>query len=153
VTQPASAILARIAAAARPARPWLHISASPRIAQFLVTAGARPGAPRTPGPINAPPPHASERSADPSRANLAGPVLLQADPARVNLTDPDILALCDEFFDAFARGRPDAEFLGYLWRSIDNEGRLRPLDERMRNVIQWNDDHRSGEAEGAREAG
>ena len=35
--------ISRIVAAARPARPWLHINASPRVTLFLVAAGARPG--------------------------------------------------------------------------------------------------------------
>src|SRR6266487_3194088 len=30
-----------VAAAARPTRPWLHITVSPRVARFLVAAGAR----------------------------------------------------------------------------------------------------------------
>ena len=32
-----------VAAAARPARPWLHVNASPRVARFLNEAGARRG--------------------------------------------------------------------------------------------------------------
>ena len=39
----AESFISRIVAAARPARPWLHINASPRVALFLVAAGARPG--------------------------------------------------------------------------------------------------------------
>ena len=38
----AESFISRIVAAARPARPWLHINASPRVALFLVAAGARP---------------------------------------------------------------------------------------------------------------
>ena len=39
----ADSFAARVAAAARPVRPWLHISTSRRVARFLVAAGARPG--------------------------------------------------------------------------------------------------------------
>ena len=39
----ADSFAARVAAAARPVRPWLHIGTSRRVARFLVAAGARPG--------------------------------------------------------------------------------------------------------------
>src|SRR5689334_4308159 len=39
----AEGLMSRLAAAVRPARPWLRINASPRAARFLVAAGARPG--------------------------------------------------------------------------------------------------------------
>ena len=40
---PGDGLLSRLAVASRPARPWLRITVSPRVAQFMLAAGARPG--------------------------------------------------------------------------------------------------------------
>ena len=39
----AAAARERLRAASRPARPWLHVTVSPRVARFLEAAGARRG--------------------------------------------------------------------------------------------------------------
>ena len=40
---PASLLTSRVVRAARPARPWLCVKASPRVTRFLVAAGASSG--------------------------------------------------------------------------------------------------------------
>lgn len=40
----ASGFISRVVAAARPVRPWLRITASPRVARLLIAAGAVPAA-------------------------------------------------------------------------------------------------------------
>src|SRR5260370_27222504 len=57
-----------VAAAARPARPWLHITVSSRVARFLVAAGGRPAPARRGGNLG----HAAWSGAGPARADPDG---------------------------------------------------------------------------------
>src|SRR6266568_1642326 len=70
-----------IAAAARPARPWLHITVSSRVARFLVAAGARPAPARRGGNL---------RNAAWSGADLTGADLRRADLDGADLTGADL---------------------------------------------------------------
>ena len=65
-----------VAAAAQPARPWLHVTVSPRIARLLVAAGAGP-APAQPGE-------------DLRNAKLSGATLTRADLTGADLTGADL---------------------------------------------------------------
>ena len=80
-----------VGAGARPTRPWLRVTVSPRVARFLVAAGACPALAqrgenlrnaRLPGADLA---RADLRGADLTRADLGGANLLSA-----NLTDTDV---------------------------------------------------------------
>ena len=86
---------------------------------------------------------------------LLGYVRSIADPGLPLLAkpEPDILALLDELFDALVEGHPDRKVLGFLWRDVDTEGRLRPLEYRMRIVLDWINDHSAGQAQGVRDTG
>lgn len=63
---------------------------------------------------------------------------------------PDVLALFDKLFDVLTEGRRDYEVLHFLYRSLDGEGRLKPLPARVQNVMDWirRDSARDREAEG-----
>src|SRR5258708_10519442 len=72
-----------VAAAARPARPWLHITVSSRVARFLVAAGARPApAPRGGNLRNAAWSGPDLRCPDPRRAGLDRSAPARAAPPR-----------------------------------------------------------------------
>src|SRR6266568_4649321 len=70
-----------VAAAARPARPWLHITVSSRVARFLVAAGARPAPARRGGNLR----NAAWSGADLTGADLDGADLTGADLTGANL--------------------------------------------------------------------
>lgn len=66
----------------------------------------------------------------------------------------DLMSAADDMFFAFAESRPDKRVLFGMWyRSFDAEGRLKPLDERMRQVAAWLGRPRGGEAETAEGTG
>jgi hypothetical protein len=82
----AKALLHRIGVVGNPSRPWLHITTSPRVARFLIAAGARPGSPRVTG--------GSEES---NRGTSSGgqdsfAVEISAEPGREATPDPRLLA-------------------------------------------------------------
>jgi hypothetical protein len=83
----ANSFAARVVSAARPARPWLHVTASPRVARFLVEAGARQGHPvlHDMGLMGA-----DLRGADLRGADLRRAVLLNADLTGADLTGADL---------------------------------------------------------------
>src|SRR6266700_1610719 len=75
-----------VAAAARPARPWLHITVSSRVARFLVAAGARPAPARRGGNLR----NAAWSGADLTGANLGGAILARADLGGAILARADL---------------------------------------------------------------
>jgi pentapeptide repeat protein len=75
-----------VAAAARPARPWLHITVSSRVARFLVAAGARPAPARRGGNLR----NAAWSGADLTGADLDGADLTGADLTGADLTGADL---------------------------------------------------------------
>jgi uncharacterized protein YjbI with pentapeptide repeats len=78
----AEGFISRVAAAARPARPWLQIKASPRVAQFLIAAGARPGRTTLPS--------AGLTTAKLACPNLHESILTNADLHHADLADADL---------------------------------------------------------------
>jgi Pentapeptide repeats (8 copies) len=90
-----------VAAAARPTRPWLHVNASPRVARFLVEAGARRGKVllgnvdlRREDPCSSSQHRVGvagkPSSADPRSVDLRGAVLSGADLSQVDLHGADL---------------------------------------------------------------
>src|SRR5690242_5974480 len=85
----ADSFASRVVAAARPARPWLHIKASPRVARILEAAGASVTWPAEPDPAVA----ASHHSRLLSDADLGRPEPPGLKLANMNLTGADLKVL------------------------------------------------------------
>jgi hypothetical protein len=85
-----------VAAAARPARPWLHVSASPRVARFLIEAGARRG-----------------------KVLLGDVDLRSEEPSNACMRSADALAEDTPSADALAEDMPNADLRGADLRGAD----------------------------------
>jgi hypothetical protein len=82
----ANSFASRVVAAARPTRPWLYVNASPRVARFLVEAGAREGKPVVVGNLE----RAHLRGADLRGRNLRYAFLSDADLTGADLRGADL---------------------------------------------------------------
>jgi hypothetical protein len=78
----AESLISRVAAAARPARPWVHINASPQVARFLIAAGARPGRTKLP--------RAGLTTAELAYPNLREAILTSTDLHHADLAGADL---------------------------------------------------------------